>query len=184
MAKKSRFWSNFWGETGRNTGKWASNKIFGDTGWATPKRHILHNEGRRGNYAKGGASPSGSYDAQKDSLATELYLTEHFENIRELRQKASEISFDSGNTNQICNRLDELLTGARMAQQSNSSESIFTTKIRAGIVRLRRAGEYELANFYRSELNKVLLTKIGKKLVTLLLMILVFGGLIFFAFFL
>jgi hypothetical protein len=41
MAKKSSFWRNFWGETGRNTGKWMSNKVFGNTGWATPRRHLL-----------------------------------------------------------------------------------------------------------------------------------------------
>jgi hypothetical protein len=39
--KNSTFFSSFWRETGRNTGKWASNKIFGNTGWATPKRHII-----------------------------------------------------------------------------------------------------------------------------------------------
>lgn len=41
---KNRFWGNFWGETGRNSGKWVSNKVFGPAGWATPRRHIFNNE--------------------------------------------------------------------------------------------------------------------------------------------
>jgi len=51
--KKNTFFSSFWRETGKNTGKWASNKIFGDTGWSTPRRHIIergeNNSGSRGN---------------------------------------------------------------------------------------------------------------------------------------
>jgi hypothetical protein len=42
------FFRSFWRETGKNTGKWASNKIFGNTGWATPRRHIIDgSEGSR-----------------------------------------------------------------------------------------------------------------------------------------
>lgn len=44
---KSRFWGNFWGETGRNSGKWVSNKVFGNSGWATPKRHIFNTDSKR-----------------------------------------------------------------------------------------------------------------------------------------
>lgn len=31
-------------ELGRNTGKWVSNKVFGNTGWATPRRHVIEVE--------------------------------------------------------------------------------------------------------------------------------------------
>jgi hypothetical protein len=41
---RNNFWRNFWGETGRNSGKWVSNKVFGDAGWATPRRHIFSND--------------------------------------------------------------------------------------------------------------------------------------------
>lgn len=40
MARKSSFWNSFKRETGKNTGKWASNKIFG-TGWSTPYKNDL-----------------------------------------------------------------------------------------------------------------------------------------------
>ena len=34
-------------ELGRNTGKWLSNKVFGNTGWATPRRHVIEVEQRK-----------------------------------------------------------------------------------------------------------------------------------------
>lgn len=34
-------------ELGRNTGKWVSNKVFGNTGWATPRRHVIEVEKRK-----------------------------------------------------------------------------------------------------------------------------------------
>lgn len=34
-------------ELGKNTGKWVSNKVFGNTGWATPRRHIIEVEERK-----------------------------------------------------------------------------------------------------------------------------------------
>lgn len=40
MARKSSFWNSFKRETGKNTGKWLSNKIFGN-GWSTPSRHEI-----------------------------------------------------------------------------------------------------------------------------------------------
>ncbi len=41
------FVKSFKREMGRNTGKWASNKVFGNTGWATPRRHIIEVEERK-----------------------------------------------------------------------------------------------------------------------------------------
>lgn len=41
------FGKSFSQELGKNTGKWASNKIFGTTGWATPRRHVIEVEQRK-----------------------------------------------------------------------------------------------------------------------------------------
>ncbi|MDD2197865.1 MAG: hypothetical protein PHW91_11840 [Bacteroidales bacterium] len=41
------FGKSFSQELGKNTGKWASNKIFGNTGWATPRRHVIEVEQRK-----------------------------------------------------------------------------------------------------------------------------------------
>lgn len=47
--RKSTFWTNFWRETGKNTGKWTSNKVFGNSGWSTPRRHIFDNDSSNSN---------------------------------------------------------------------------------------------------------------------------------------
>lgn len=184
MAKKSRFWGNFWGETGRNTGKWASNKVFGPTGWATPRRHILHNEkgGKTSGKSQSSSSSSSSSTNEDQDMASELFLNDHYKNRQDLQNKADSIRFDSNDVDVICTNIDELLTGARSAQQNNLSEGVFIPKIRAGIMRLQRLREHELAAFYKGELNQVLRVKWLEKLKYFLIMVVVFGGLIFFAF--
>jgi hypothetical protein len=79
--------------------------------------------------------------------------------------------------------LDNLLTAARKANkyaQSNKlSSDIFQTKINAGIMRLRRLSEKELADFYQLELQKVKRSTLWKKatpfVIILLLLIFVLG---------
>jgi hypothetical protein len=173
MARKSRYWGSFWGETGRNTGKWVSNKVFGETGWATPKRHIMHNDGNK----------SRSKSRQSDSSdESDVSFKDHYRNERMLKQKASGITFNSDDVNEISVNLDQLITGANMAQESQTSVGMFTSKIRSGILRLRRIGEHEMADFYQKELNRI-----GRKqTIRIILLILVgifsFGGMLFFAF--
>ncbi len=171
MPKKSRFWGGFWGETGRNSGKWLSNKIFGPTGWATPKRLIFDND--TGN--------SESNSSNEKSSDTDAEWDEH--RINNLLEVAHEISFNDSNVESICSSLDNLLTAARKANkyaQSNKlSSDIFQTKINAGIMRLRRLSEQELADFYQLELQKVKRSTLWKKatpfVFILVLLIFIFG---------
>jgi hypothetical protein len=171
MPKKSRFWGGFWGETGRNSGKWLSNKIFGPTGWATPKRLIFDND--TGNSESNSSNENRSdADAEWDELR-----------INNLLEVAHEISFNDSNVESICSSLDNLLTAARKANkyaQSNKlSSDIFQTKINAGIMRLRRLSEKELADFYQLELQKLkrstLLKKATPFVLILVLLIFVLG---------
>lgn len=177
MARKSRYWGNFWGETGRNTGKWLSNKVFGETGWATPRRHIMHNEG---NKSRSKSRQSNSVSDSSDE--SDVYLKEHYRNENMLKQKASGITFNSDDVNEICVNLDQLITGANMAHESQTSVGMFTSKIRSGILRLRRLGEHELADFYQKELNRTGRKQIKRTILLILTGIVTFGGLIYFAF--
>lgn len=152
MAKKSRFWGNFWGETGRNTGKWASNKVFGPTGWATPRRHIFD----------GDNSTSSTKRTRRSSVNNSSSETEHDwseARVDRIIEMANEISFNSNNIDEICTKLDDLLTGAQTANKlihsNNMCNKVFVSKIKAGIMRLRRNQEYELASFYSQELKSV-----------------------------
>jgi hypothetical protein len=87
--------------------------------------------------------------------------------INNLLEVAHEISFNHSNVESICSSLDNLLTAARKANkyaQSNKlSSDIFQTKINAGIMRLRRLSEKELADFYQLELQKVKRSTLWKK---------------------
>ena len=87
--------------------------------------------------------------------------------INNLLEVAHEISFNDSNVESICSSLDNLLTAARKANkyaQSNKlSSDIFQTKINAGIMRLRRLSEKELADFYQLELQKVKSSTLWKK---------------------
>jgi len=155
MPKKSRFWGSFWGETGRNSGKWVSNKIFGPTGWATPKRLIFDND-------TGNSESTSSNENNSDA-------EDEWEEIRinNLLEVANEISFNGSDVDSICSSLDNVLTAARKAnkyaQNNELSSDIFQSKINAGIMRLRRLSEKELADFYQLEFQKVKQSTLWKK---------------------
>ena len=95
--------------------------------------------------------------------------------INNLLEVAHEISFNDSNVESICSSLDNLLTAARKANkyaQSNKlSSDIFQTKINAGIMRLRRLSEKELADFYQLELQKVKRSTLWKKAIPFVFML-------------
>jgi hypothetical protein len=172
--KKSFFWSNFWGETGRNSGKWASNKLFGISGWATPKRIILNSDDMR-------KKTSGD-----DFLEDEIQ-TESRQNVKQdrnyLYKKATDLKFENDDIKEICENIDELLLGAHQAIQDQISVNIFKVKIRSGINRLYRLGETDMADFYSSELKKLTGSVVLERIGRFVLIVIVFAGLVFFAFF-
>jgi len=172
MPKRSSFWGSFWRETGKNTGKWTSNKIFG-SGWSTPYKHIVEKSSDETSGSRIKSSPSSSHDKEN--------LSGHHANF--LFEKADEIDFNSNHANEITQKLDDLLQGAHQAIQNQSSVSIFTAKIRSGIQRLRRLGDHDSAVFYQKELNRIHRSYYLKIVGLIIISIIVFGALAFFAFF-
>lgn len=166
------FWNSFWRETGKNTGKWASNKIFG-SGWSTPYRfrHESYNTGSEDTY------DTNSIDAESDRAIHQL-----LDNDRALNSIARNVTFENSNADEISNQLDTLLTSARGASNTSVGTGIFKTKIRSGIIRLRRLQEHELANFYQSELNKLNFSNYMQKIGFIVFGIICFGLLFFLAF--
>jgi hypothetical protein len=153
--KKSTFWTSFWRETGRNSGKFTSNKLFGPTGWATPRRHIID------------GSVSSPMDKTRDAEPSDNENIHHSnptydwteDKVERIIEMANEISYTSNDVNDICVKLDDLLTGANTANKFIHSHKmcnkVFLSKINFGIMRLRRINEIELAEFYSNELKKV-----------------------------
>jgi hypothetical protein len=141
------FLDSFFRETGRNTGKWASNKVFGD-GWSTPHR-IKHGRDDSGNGIGRASADSGEYDE------TDEMMRDHLREQRNLKGVLADTDFNSGNADQISTQLDDLLTAASQAISSSMSVAPFMTKIRSGILRLHRMNEPELAMHYDRELSRV-----------------------------
>lgn len=168
--KKSAFWGNFWGETGRNTGKWTSNKIFGPNGWATPRRLIFDTESPTTKKLNSRSNKSRSSQFESELNQTnqinlekkKLDLKEKQVAYQESRkdkiiEMAKKISFSSSDADDICSKLDELFLGANKAAAHMDytffNSNIFVPKIKSGIMRLNRINEIELAHFYQKQLN-------------------------------
>jgi hypothetical protein len=166
MSKKSRFWGNFWGETGRNSGKWLSNKVFGNAGWATPRRHIFGDDSTNEKKSKNrSSSPSASYSEKLSQDLQEAHrialrekeLNFKLANQEKILEMAKNTKFTSSNVDNICSTLDELFLGAAKATNfmefSSFNDNVFAHKIKAGIMRLNRLQEYEMAEFYSQQLK-------------------------------
>jgi len=145
MAKSNRFWGGFWRETGKNTGKWASNKVFGD-GWSTPFRTRISRDEPSFEEIEAVVSRT---QAPRGGMSKRMSDPDY------LFDKAEEVQFNSSEINDITNKLNELLLGAHKAIEDGTSVQIFRTKIRSGIQRLKRLGETETARFYESEYSKI-----------------------------
>lgn len=156
MAKRNRFWGNFWGETGRNSGKWISNKVFGNAGWATPRRHIFDRDNSSSGSKNSRAKVRETTSSVKSEEFKHNWAAERVDNIIKM---ANQISFSNNDVEEICLKLDDLLTGARTAIKFINSDKVcnklFSSKIKSGIMRLRRQHEVELADFYARELKSV-----------------------------
>lgn len=198
MTQKSKFWSNFWGETGRNSGKWFSNKLFGNTGWATPRRHIFGDgssnfkKNRNRTSSTSSASQSLSYDTTKSQKLIEnhrIALEEKKLSFKHINQEkildmAKNIKFNGSDLESICSTLDDLILGAtktnKFMENTSFNDNIFAHKIKAGIMRLNRLEEYKMAEFYTLQLKGLKKAHFKKKYGEIFgIILLLFVGLFF-----
>lgn len=77
------FGKSFTSELGKNTGKWVSNKVFGNSGWATPRRHIIEVEGR-----KKLREEAKAYKLHQNEIETERIANE--QQLKQLEREAAE----------------------------------------------------------------------------------------------
>ncbi len=170
MTKKSSFWGNFWGETGRNSGKWVSNKVFGPAGWATPRRHFFGDGSGDENSTRNRSSSSSSSRSSSNATSDRQELIEshiialeekelNFKHVNQekILEMAKNIKFHSSDVDGICSTLDDLILGAtktnNFMENTTFNDNIFAHKIKAGIMRLSRLEEYEMAEFYTQQLK-------------------------------
>jgi len=160
------FLNSFFRETGKNTGKWVSNKVFG-SGWSTPHR-IRHEYGNADDSNK---SDDDFGDAHLRALNTET---------RRVRHLVEETDFTINDADAISVQLDDLITAGRNSWNTNTSLGLFRPKIQSGILRLRRLGEQELAAHYQSEWNRLNRGRIFRVFMLILLAVVLLGGLAIF----
>lgn len=157
------FLNSFFRETGKNTGKWVSNKVFG-SGWSTPHR-IRHEYG----------------SADDSDLIDEDFGDAHLRELnaetRRVRNLVEETDFTNNNADAISVQLDDLITAGRNSWETNTSLGLFRPKIQSGIIRLRRLGEHELANHYQSEWNRLRTGRFFRIFMFILLALVLLGGL-------
>jgi len=75
MATKSSFWSSFWRETGKNSGKFLSNKVFGEK-WSTPYRHEIT---RKNSFASADVAPKKESKPVNETSAPTFKTTRVFQ---------------------------------------------------------------------------------------------------------
>lgn len=142
------FFKSFWRETGKNTGKWASNKVFGD-GWSTPFR--VHRTSSRNRQTLSDISD----EAARGRRNREREIERNEEKARIL-EEVNAIQFNSDDPRVIAAQLDTLFTLLRYLKEKNYAvNSMVDSRIRAGILWLKRTGDFELASFYQSEYRKI-----------------------------
>lgn len=129
--KRSRFWGSFWGETGKNTGKWVSNKVFG-SGWSTP--YSIETK-------------------RRDTIDAQSYIDSIDKQKSEQKIKAI-----SGNTlEEIKQEIEDTFILLKLNQNNKEvSSSSLKFKIRSGIKSLHILGFSDYAEFYRKEYTKFL----------------------------
>lgn len=139
--KKSTFGSSFKRELGKNTGRFVSNKVFGD-GHAS-KSKIIHD----GKIARANAS---------ETKAEAEYEKQRNEILKDKQSTINRIKFGS-DVDEIINSLDELL----VIYKSDNDQDIKSTaraKAKTGIIKLKSLGEIELAKHYKKQLPNPALT--------------------------
>lgn len=169
------FFKSFWRETGKNTGKWASNKVFGDN-WSTPYRFSSRTE-PAGKRSAAADFPDPDSDETPPSAPSGRIQS------RELFEKVEGIQLDAHDTRVITQQLDELFLAAHQALEKRTDETVFLSKIRSGIHRLDKLGDRVSADFYRQELKMLNRSRHRATLFAVVVCLLSFGALAYIAFF-
>jgi len=168
------FFKSFWRETGKNTGKWASNKVFGDA-WSTPFRFMIRRDSthlpkatRTPRVSSHRAVPHGLNRPHSEGENSDAGMHEQRAagvDARELFLKAEGVQFNGEDIQELTKQLDAMLLAAHEAEENRVNPAAFLAKIRSGILRLEKLGDTVSADFYRRE---VMLFKRSRRLAVLI----------------
>jgi len=162
-------------ELGKNTGKWASNKVFGNTGHATPHRIVRSSEGNNAGGGNGNSSggllsgigngvgsalstgAKGTFDMYKGMFDDERKEKELKRQEKKDKQiKLEELSsFSVGSEKEEISENLNFLVSTAKAQKDKSVRKVCIEKIEFGIMKLRSNDGHEEADFYSKKLEEL-----------------------------
>lgn len=117
--------------------------------------------GKAGRAIGNGVASFLSDDDSSDSRSKSNYEEESLEEkiLKEDQIHASSINLDTDDIDELCNKLDQLLTNCRSSKSRqdgfNTSIEVYKSKILSGINKLNRKKEIELAGFYSAQLKEI-----------------------------
>jgi hypothetical protein len=155
------FWSSFWRETGKNTGKWASNKIFG-RGWSTPYSHDVTVT----RDTSSGSSGNNTGERNVSSLQ-DISAFDSEEAARTNRILDEDFSDDPmALFNQVSDFVAQLNTRT-IGIQSSSKRSALLTKAKHGILLMEMKGMHDAAAEFRGQLRQYRFKQFGRYVLAL-----------------
>jgi hypothetical protein len=176
------FWGSFWRETGKNTGKWASNKVFG-RGWSTPHSHDVNlnhsgsNLSGTNNIDHSSGSNDNSSGNNRDDLLNELHENDALES-----QRSTEILNQdfSDNPKELFEQVSDLISQLNVRAigiQSSSMKNGLISRARHGILLMETLGMHEAAAEFKKDLRRYQYKNYGRFVFAFLFMIFLFGAL-------
>jgi hypothetical protein len=172
------FWNSFFRETGRNSGKWLSNKVFGSS-WSTPysiEHKYANAENRR--RKKIDENDFGLDEIELNAGDQNQFNLTVTEDVWE-----SSFKFEGTTSQEIETVLDRLFLELK-SNKSNAAMNLDQAKfkIKTGIYKLKTLGKHEMAAFYENEFNTFLQKEKSSSCVGIIIGIICLIGLALIAF--
>jgi hypothetical protein len=172
------FWNSFFRETGKNSGKWLSNKVFGSS-WSTPYS-IEHKYATAANQRRKKIEENGFGldEIEFNSVDQELIKLGISKEDRN-----SSFEFEGTTSQEIEIVLDRLFLELKSTKSNlgmNPDQAKF--KIKTGIHKLKTLEKHEIATFYENELNTFLKKEKSAGCVGIIIGIICLIGLVIIAF--
>lgn len=145
------FGKSFTREIGKNTGRFVSNKVFGD-GHASKHKIIHGRENARSKASEIKAAAEEIKAAAKEMKAEAEYERQQQETLKDKQSMINQITFGSG-IEEITHALDKLVVTYK-SDNDNDIKSAVRAKAQAGIIKLESLGENKLATHYKKQFPK------------------------------
>jgi hypothetical protein len=169
------FWGSFWRETGKNTGKWASNKVFG-RGWSTPHSHDVNINHSGSNFSDNNPIDNSS-ENNTDDLLNELHENDALDSQRSIEILNQDFS---DNPKELFEQVSDLISQLNVRSigiQSSSKKNALISRANHGILLMESLGMHEAAAEFKKEIKQYRFKNYFRFVLAFLFMIFLLGAL-------